>query len=143
MREVAEELGVCTDTIRNWLKASGIQPKETKRQNRIERRQQNLEAEIRSLRKQPGAERRDPKKIRRHIFQTIEDKYKFIQSASAGVSVDQLCRLLEISRQRLLRLASSGHQPQKTAGSAAVLSTHYPASAAASLRAGHPISHDP
>ena len=34
MREVAEELGVCTDTIRNWLKASGIQPKETERQNR-------------------------------------------------------------------------------------------------------------
>ena len=48
-----------------------------------------------------GAERRghrDPKKIRRHTFQTIEDKYRFIQSASAGVSVDQLCRLLEISR---------------------------------------------
>ncbi len=39
MREVAEELGVCTDTIRNWLKASGIQPKETERQNRLERRQ--------------------------------------------------------------------------------------------------------
>ena len=52
MREVAEELGVCTDTIRNWLKASGIQPKETERQNRLERRQRDLEAEIRSLRKQ-------------------------------------------------------------------------------------------
>ena len=52
MWEVAEELGVCTDTIRNWLKASGIQPKETERQNRIERRQRDLEAEIRSLRKQ-------------------------------------------------------------------------------------------
>ena len=52
MREVAEELGACTDTIRNWLKASGIQPKETERQNRIERRQRDLEAEIRSLRKQ-------------------------------------------------------------------------------------------
>ena len=39
-------------TIRNWLKASGIQPKETERQNRIERRQRDLEAEIRSLRKQ-------------------------------------------------------------------------------------------
>ena len=52
MRQVAEELGVCTDTIRNWLKASCIHPKETKRQNRIERRQQNLEAEIRSFRKQ-------------------------------------------------------------------------------------------
>ena len=45
--------------------------------------------------------------------------------------------------QRLLRLASSGHQPQKTAGSAAVPSTHRPASTATSLRAGHPISHDP
>ena len=45
--------------------------------------------------------------------------------------------------QRLLRLASSGHQPQKTAGSAAVPSTYYPASAAASLWTGHPVSHDP
>ena len=52
MREVAEEPGVCTDTSRNWLKASGIQPKETERQNRLERRQRDLEAEIRSLRKQ-------------------------------------------------------------------------------------------
>ena len=52
MREVAEELGICTDTIRNWLKASGIQPKETERQNRIERRQRDLEAENRALRKQ-------------------------------------------------------------------------------------------
>ena len=49
MREVAEELGVCTDTIRNWLKASGIQPKETERQNRLERRQRDLEAENRAL----------------------------------------------------------------------------------------------
>ena len=57
MREMAEELGVCTDTIRNWLKASGIQPKETERQNRLERRNRDarrlreLEAEIRALRK--------------------------------------------------------------------------------------------
>ena len=39
-------------TIRNWLKASGIQPKETERQNRLERRQRDLEAENRALRKQ-------------------------------------------------------------------------------------------
>ena len=45
-------MGVCTDTIRNWLKASGIQPKETERQNRIERRQWDLEAENRTLRNQ-------------------------------------------------------------------------------------------
>ena len=52
MREVAEELGICTDTIRNWLRSSGIQPKETERQNRLERRQRDLEAENRALRKQ-------------------------------------------------------------------------------------------
>ena len=52
MWEVAEELGVCTDTIWNWLKASGIQPKETERQNRLERRQRDLETENRALRKQ-------------------------------------------------------------------------------------------
>ena len=95
MREVAEELGICTDTIRNWLKASGIQPKETERQNRLERRQ------------------RDPKKIRRHTFQTIEDKYRFIQSASAGVSVDQLCRLLEISRSGYYAWLHRGISPRK------------------------------
>ena len=38
--------------MRNWLKASGIQPKETERQNRIERRQWDLEAENRTLRNQ-------------------------------------------------------------------------------------------
>lgn len=52
MREVAQELGVCVDTIRNWLRAAGIQPTETERQNRMNRRQRDLEAEIRSLRKQ-------------------------------------------------------------------------------------------
>ena len=52
MREIAQELGVCVDTIRNWLRAAGIQPAETERQNRMDRRQRDLEAEIRSLRKQ-------------------------------------------------------------------------------------------
>ena len=51
-KKLLAHLGICTDTIRNWLKASGIQPKETERQNRLERRQRDLEAEIRSLRKQ-------------------------------------------------------------------------------------------
>ena len=52
MREVAQELGVCVDTIRNWLRAAGIQPTETERQNRMDRRQRDLEAENRALRKQ-------------------------------------------------------------------------------------------
>ena len=52
MREVAQELGVCVDTIRNWLRAAGIQPTETERQSRMDRRQRDLEAENRALRKQ-------------------------------------------------------------------------------------------
>lgn len=63
-----------------------------------------------------GAERRGhrhPKKIRRHTFQTIEDKYKFIQSASAEVSVDQLCRLLEISRSGYYAWLHRGISPRK------------------------------
>lgn len=63
-----------------------------------------------------GAERRghrDLKKIRRHTFQTIEDKYRFIQSASAGVSVDQLYRLLEISRSGYYAWLHRGISPRK------------------------------
>lgn len=51
-REVAKELGICIDTLRNWLKASGVQPGQTDRQNQSLRRQRELEAENRSLRKQ-------------------------------------------------------------------------------------------
>ncbi|MDD7555686.1 transposase [Ruminococcus sp.] len=52
MRKIAQELGVCVDTIRNWLRAAGIQPAETERQNRMDRRQRDLEAENRAFRKQ-------------------------------------------------------------------------------------------
>ena len=38
------------------------------------------------------------KKIRRNIFETIEDKYRFIDANCSEISVDKLCRLLEISR---------------------------------------------
>ena len=51
-KEVAAELGICIDTLKSWLKRAGFQPGETDRQNRSEKRQRELEAEIRSLRKQ-------------------------------------------------------------------------------------------
>ena len=41
------------------------------------------------------------------------DKYRFIQSASAGVSVDQLCRLLEISRSGYYAWLHRGISPRK------------------------------
>jgi hypothetical protein len=32
-REVAQELGICIDTLRNWLKSSGVQAGQTDRRN--------------------------------------------------------------------------------------------------------------
>ncbi len=102
-REVAAELGICIDTLRSWLKAAGApSPGQADRQNRDARRLRELEAEIRALRKK--LEEKDvvidilKKKIRRHTFQTIEDKYRYIRTARAGASVELVCRLLEVSR---------------------------------------------
>lgn len=52
--EVAKELGICIDTLRSWLKASGIQMGQASRLNREQQRIRELEAEVRSLRKQLG-----------------------------------------------------------------------------------------
>ena len=51
-REVAAELGICIDTLRNWLKATGVQAGSADRQGREHRRMKELEAENRQLRKQ-------------------------------------------------------------------------------------------
>ena len=52
--EVAKELGICIDTLRGWLKASGIQMGQASRLNREQQRIRELEAEVRNLRKQLG-----------------------------------------------------------------------------------------
>ena len=52
--EVAKELGICIDTLRSWLKASGVQLGQASRQNREQQRIRELEAELRGLRKQLG-----------------------------------------------------------------------------------------
>lgn len=51
-KEVVAELGICIDTLKSWLKCTGFQPGATDRQNRNDKYQRELEAEIRSLRKQ-------------------------------------------------------------------------------------------
>lgn len=51
-KEVAAELGICVETLKSRLQRAGFQPGATDRQNRIDKRQRELEAEIRSLRKQ-------------------------------------------------------------------------------------------
>ncbi len=52
--EVAEELGICIDTLRNWLKSSGFQMGQVSRLNREQQRIRELEAENRALRKRLG-----------------------------------------------------------------------------------------
>ena len=52
--EVAKELGICIDTLRSWLKASGVQMGQVSKQNREQKRIRELEAENRSLRRQLG-----------------------------------------------------------------------------------------
>ncbi len=52
--EVAKEPGICIDTPRGWLKASGIQMGRASRLNRERQRIRELEAENRALRKQLG-----------------------------------------------------------------------------------------
>ena len=53
-REVARDLGICIDTLRNWLKAAGMQLDQVSRHNREQQRIRELEAENRALRKQLG-----------------------------------------------------------------------------------------
>ncbi len=52
--DVATELGICIDTLRSWLKASGVELGQASRQNREQQRIRELEAEVRTLRKQIG-----------------------------------------------------------------------------------------
>ena len=52
--EAAKELGICIDTLRSWLKASGIQMGQASRLSREQQRIRELETEVRTLRKQLG-----------------------------------------------------------------------------------------
>ncbi len=53
-KEVARDLGICIDTLRNWLKSAGMQLGQVSRHNREQQRTRELEAELRTLRKQLG-----------------------------------------------------------------------------------------
>ena len=50
--EVAKDLGICIDTLRSWLKSEGVRMGQASRSNREQRHVRELEAELRSLRKQ-------------------------------------------------------------------------------------------
>ena len=52
LKSAAKDLGICPDTLRSWLNASGYKPAEVAKQHRADSRQKELEAENKRLRKQ-------------------------------------------------------------------------------------------
>ena len=115
--EVARELGICIDTLRSWLKASGMQMGRSGKLNREQQRIQELEAELKPLHKQLDKkdELIDVLKIRRHPVETIEEKYRCVQTLKRqGTSVKQACRALEVSRSGYYRRTCVRAKPQAT-----------------------------
>ena len=53
-KEVARDLGICIDILRSRLKGAGMQMGQISRHNRDQQRIRELEAELRSMRKQLG-----------------------------------------------------------------------------------------
>ncbi|RKJ79089.1 hypothetical protein D7X33_08885 [Butyricicoccus sp. 1XD8-22] len=53
-KEVARDQGICIDTLRAWLKAFGVQMGQASRQNRVQQKIRELEAEPKLLCKQLG-----------------------------------------------------------------------------------------
>jgi len=50
-KEVADELGISVTSLRDWLRLSGVSPKEAGRSNKDAKRIRELEAQVRELRK--------------------------------------------------------------------------------------------
>ena len=53
-KEVTRDFGICIDSLRTWLKGAGMEMGQVSRHNREQQRIWELEAELRSLRKQLG-----------------------------------------------------------------------------------------
>ena len=52
VKQVASKLGICIDTLRSWLKKSGLNPVAENRNNTLSKKLRDLEAQIRNLNKQ-------------------------------------------------------------------------------------------
>ena len=50
--DVAQELGICPDTLRTWLKKAGVQAGQANRLNREQQKSRELENQIKTLKKQ-------------------------------------------------------------------------------------------
>ena len=50
-KEVADELGISVTSLRDWIRLSGVSPKEAGRSNKDAKRIRELEVQVRELRK--------------------------------------------------------------------------------------------
>ena len=145
-REVAAELGICIDTLRSWLKAAGApSPGQADRQNRDARRLRELEAEIRALRKK--LEEKDGVidilKNPSAYFPNHRGQVPVHPYGPRGASVELVCRLLEVSPQRVLRMAGPQTLFAPAEGSGTETPAAEPAPALSRPWAGQPVSPDP
>ena len=83
-KEVAQELGICIDTLRSWLKAAGVQMGQADRQNRNARRERELEAEVRALRKKLAEKDEVIELLKKSIFHCSRGRVHRLMKA-AGI----------------------------------------------------------
>ncbi len=99
---MARDLGICTDSLRNWLKAAGVQMGQASRLNCEQQRIRELEAENRALRKQLVEKEEVIDVLKKSVgilVETIEKKYRCVLALSRqGATVEQACRELDVSR---------------------------------------------
>ena len=114
--EVAKELGICIDTLRNWLKASGVQMGQASRQNREQQRLRELEAENRRLRKQLG-EKEEVIDILKNPSASCRNHRGEISLRPGAERLGFLCGAgmpsIGSIAQRVLRLAETQTEPEK------------------------------
>lgn len=51
LKQVASDLGICVETLRSWLKKSGINHSQTNHDNNLNKKIREFEAQVRSLNK--------------------------------------------------------------------------------------------
>jgi len=113
--DVANELGVSADSLRTWLKAAGVVPAQADRSNKDAKRIRELETQLRDAKRREAEKdavidvlKKSPGRSLRSLLgsaadvgilsNSLECKYRFVQTDTSGLSKDKLWQILEISR---------------------------------------------
>ena len=87
------------DSLRHWLKKSGLNPAPENRGNLQNKKIHALESELKSVRKELEKKDEIITILKKSIgLQSLTDKHDFIDNNRAGHSVSTLCRILNVSK---------------------------------------------